>query len=215
MAHPRKKKDTIKSYQFKLPRDERLNWFQELTTKAAQKLLRELWSEEWLTKLGKSNLKAYKVINEAQMVLPNVYLPSRVRRGGAEWVGRLLRSQYKRMNCYYDCLEIVNWLGIETKDSKLLVIIMQHYRTESKNGKTCSKYKKVMVKQTIAMIKNWYKKLAIDFSMFSYTDFVQPTIKWFAFPYGPDDGQAIQYFSDEQNIDLKMKLPKTAEPRSI
>ncbi|TET31307.1 MAG: hypothetical protein E3J70_02375 [Candidatus Heimdallarchaeota archaeon] len=210
-----KKKTPTRSYQFKLARDERLQWFQELTTKAARKLLEELWTEEWIQILGDSKLKAYKVINEAQMVLPNVYLPSRVRRGGAEWVGRLLRNQYKRMNCYYDCLEIVNWLGVETKDSKLLAIVMQHYRTKSKNGKTYSKYKKVMVQQTIAMIKNWYEKLAIDFSMFSYTDFVQPKISYFAFPYGPDDGQAIQYFSDEQTIHLKMKLPKTAEPRSI
>ena len=210
-----KKKFLTKSYQFKLPQDERLIWFQELTTKAAKKLLDKLWSEEWITKQGESDLKAYKVINEAQVYLPDIYLPSRIRRGVAEWVGRILRGQYKRMNCYYDCLKAVNWLGVETKENKLVAVVMQHCRTKSKNGKTYSFYKKVMVEQTIALIKNWNKKLSIDFSMFEYIDFVEPTIQNFTFPFGPDDKQAIQYQNEGQTINLRMKLPNTAQPRSI
>jgi len=209
------KKFLTKSYQFKLPQDERLIWFQELTTKAAKKLLDKLWSEEWITKQGESGLKAYKVINEAQVHLPDIYLPSRIRRGVAEWAGRILRGQYKQMNCYYDCLKVVNWLGVETKENKLVAVVMQHCRTKSKNGKTYPFYKKVMVEQTIAMIKNWHKKLSIDFSMFEYIDFVEPTIQNFAFPFGPDDKQAIQYQNDGQTIYLRMKLPNTAQPRSI
>jgi len=212
---PLRKKVLTKSYQFKLPNDERLDWFQAHTTKAAQKLLEELWSEEWISKLGESGLKAYKVINEAQVLLPDIYLPSRIRRGVAEWAGRILRGQYKRMDCYYDCLKVVNWLGVETNENKLVAVVMQHCRTKSKNGKTYPLYKKMMVEQTIRMIKNWHKKLSIDFSMFEYIDFVEPTIQNFTFPFGPDDKQAIQYQNDGQTIYLRMKLPNTAQPRSI
>lgn len=202
-----------KSYQFKLLQDERLTWFQELTIKAAQDLLKKLWSEESIMKLGTNKLKAYKVINEKQVHIEGIYIPSRVRRGVAEWVGRIIRGQYKRINCYYDCLEIVDWLGVKTKENKLLAVVMQHCRTKSKKSKkTYSVYKKVMVQQTIAMIQNWQKKLTIDFLMVNYTDLVQPTIQNYAFPFGPDDGNAIQYFSDGQAFHIKMKLPKTPQP---
>ena len=206
------KKLSMKSYSFKLPQKQSLQWFQALITEAAEKLLMKLWSEEWIKAIGEKNLKAYKVVNEAQVKHPNGYLPSRVRRGIAERVGRIIRGQYKRMKCFYSCMMIVEWLGIETKIGKLISIAMQHCRSTTKNGQTYPTYKKVMVQQTIAMIKNWHKKLAIDFTMFSYTNFVQPTIATFSFPYGPDDGNAIQYENTGQNIKLRIKLPKTPQP---
>ncbi len=216
---PRKKKNIpTKSYQFKLPRDERLQWFQALTTKAAQQLLDKLWSEEWINQLGKSNLKAYKVINEAQVELElnrqKIYLPSRIRRGTAEWAGRIIRGQYKRKNCYYDCLEIINWLGIETEDSKLIAIVMQYCRDTGKDGKTYKRYKKMLIRQTIEMIKNLFQRLGKGFAAFRYIDLVKPEIQHLAFPYSPDDGQTIQYTYDEEKINFKLKLPKTLEPKS-
>ncbi len=214
MSSYKKKKTSTKSYQFKLQRNNQLNWFQALTTNAAEKLLEELWSVEWLTKLGNSNLKAYKVINEAQAQLEGIYLPSRVRRGVAEWVGRIIRGQYKRYRCYQDCIEIVNWLGGETKESKLIAVVMQHCRTIGKNGKTYTKYKKIMVQQTLAMIKNKNQRLGSGFANFAYTDHVQPKIKYYAFNFGPDDDQAIRYKVENQIINLEIKLPKTAEPRT-
>ena len=210
---PRKNLPT-KSYQFKLQTDKRLDWLQKITTRAAQKLLEELWSEEWIRKLGESGLKAYKVINETKVKLLGIYLPSRVRRGAAEWVGRIIRGQYKRMKCFFDCLEIINWLESETNESKLLSVVMQHCRTKGKNGKTYPKYKKVMVKQTITMIKRRLQKSIEFFKLFSYTDIVKPEIKKFAFPYGPDDERIIQYFSDGEAIHLRMKLPIYPDPRS-
>jgi len=211
---PRKKVST-KSYQFKLPKNERLDWFQELTTKAAQKILDKLWSEEWISRLGENNgLKAYKVINEAQVKLEGIYLPSRIRRGVAEWTGRIIRGQYKRYKCFLDCLEIINWLGPETNENKLIAVVMQHYRTISKNGKTYPKYKKVMVQQTIAMIKHWQQRQNNVYEVFTYTDIVKPKITKYAFPYGPDDSQAVQYYNDGETIQLKIKLPLTPEPRN-
>ncbi len=214
MVPPRKKKVPTKSYQFKLPTDERLTWFLELTTKTAKKLLEEIWLEESITKLGTSELKAYKVINEAQISLEGIYFPSRVRRGATEWIGRIIRGQYKRYQCFYNCLEIINWLGPETNENKLLSVVMQHCRTISKNGKTYPKYKKVMVEQTIAMILKWQQRQNNVFDLFSYTDIVKPEINKYAFPFGPDDGQAIQYNSDGETIHLRMKLPTCSEPKS-
>ncbi len=211
----RKKNLTTKSYRFKLQRDRRLNWFKELVMKVAILLLNELWSEEWIERVGKSGLKAYKVINEARAQIEGIYLPSRIRRGITEQVGRIIRGQYKRMNCYYDCLEIVNWLGVETNENKLLAVVMQHCRTTSKKSKkTYPLYKKVMVKQTVEMIKNWHERFGKGFTTFSYTDFVQPKIHRFSFPYGPDDGQAIQYSALDGRIHYKLKLPVCSEPKT-
>jgi len=207
-------KNPTKSYQFKLPHDERLNWFQTLTTKAAQKLLQELWSEDWIEKLGESGLKAYKIINEEQVKREGSYLPSRIRRGIAEWVGRIIRGQDKRYQCFLDCLEIISWLGPETNENKLIAVVMQHCRTISKNEKTYSKYKKVMVKQTIAMIEHWQKRMTNIFELFNYSDIVKPEINKYAFPFGPDDEQAIQYYSDGKNIHLRIKQSTCPEPKN-
>ncbi len=211
---PPKKNQPTRSYQFKLTRYERLQWFQALTTKAAQQLLDKLWSEEWMDKLGESNLKAYKVINEAQAKLDEIYLPSRIRRGATEWVGRIIRGQCKRKNCYYDCLEIMIRFGFETKDSTLLTAIMKQYSKEGKNGKSFPLHKKVLVDQTIKMIKNLHEALDINITFFKYTDFVKPKIQHFAFPYSPDDNQAIRYFANGEKIQYELKLPTTPEPKS-
>ncbi len=71
-----------------------------------------------------------------------------------------------------------------------------------------------MVQQTIAMLKNENQRLGSGFADFVYTDHVQPKIKYFAFPFGPDDEQAIRYNVENQTIELEMKLPKITEPRT-
>ncbi len=197
-----------------MTQDERLNWFKELTTKTAQDLLDKIWSEEWITRIGESKLNAYKAINEAQAKTEGVYLPSRVLRGVTEWVGRIIRGQHKRMSCYYDCIQIVEWLGIQTTEQKLVSVVRQHCRNTAKNGeKTYYRYKKVMIEQTIEMIKNLHQRLGEAFSNFIYTDFVKPKIKRYTFPYAPDDDQAIKYTVEKQTINLEIKLPTSLEPK--
>lgn len=71
-----------------------------------------------------------------------------------------------------------------------------------------------MVEQTITMITKWLKQLPNIFELFAYTDFVKPKIKRFAFPFGPDEGNAIQYFSNKEKVHIKMKLPTCTKPRS-
>ena len=60
-----KKQTLIKSYQFKiLNNQQQLVYFQQLVEQAARKLLSDLWSDNWINRLGTSKQKAFKVINE-------------------------------------------------------------------------------------------------------------------------------------------------------
>jgi hypothetical protein len=99
---------SVQSYCFKAssnyPLQEGFKRFLRLAGEAADLLLGDLWSGAWIDRLGASRLKAYKVIGEKHVVLEKdgtpVYFPSRIRRGVAEQVGRVLRSQSERKNCF-------------------------------------------------------------------------------------------------------------------
>lgn len=114
------------------------------------------------------------------------------------------------MNCFYDCLKVIELVDGETQEHKVIRIVMQTYRTK----KNYPYYKKVMVQQTIQMIKNWQKKLAIDVHMVNYTDIVYSQMSKFIFPFGPDDGQALQFTQEGQMIRYKIKLPIVPYPKS-
>jgi len=112
------------SYPLKLPQEttlrQQLDMLRDLALQAAQKLLEELWSDHWIDTLDTTRKKkAYVVINEKRGSLTLqgrvVYLPSRIRRGIAEQVGRILRSQAIRKQCYFDVLRIVQHTGVEGK----------------------------------------------------------------------------------------------------
>ena len=83
----------------------------ELSKEAGQQLLAFFWSEDWIRRLGTSEGTAYKIIDEVNVGLVKegiiLYLPSRIRRGIAEQVGRTLRSQYERLQCFEDVRTIV------------------------------------------------------------------------------------------------------------
>ena len=161
---------------------ERLGYFKQLVEEATKQLMKKLWSEEWITKLGTTKAQAHSIVKSTNVELlingEAMYLPSRVRMGIAEQVGRILRSQYKRMNCFYDCLKVIHFAGLTINERTLMKVMQQIYR--NKNG--FQKYRRVMVVQTISMIKNLQERLSIDFSMFNYTNFVEPRIKNFFFP---------------------------------
>lgn len=95
-----------------------------LITEASTVLLDDLWLETWIERLGVSRLKAYKVINEKQVELiidgSAVYLPSRIRRGIAEQVGRVLRSQYERKRCFEDIRQVIVFTGLTGNLDKLV-----------------------------------------------------------------------------------------------
>src|SRR3990172_6129229 len=60
---------------------------------------------------------AYHVVHEERVRLTSgpqaIHLPSRIRRGIAEWVGRTLRSQYMRKQCFEWVRRVVIDIGLD------------------------------------------------------------------------------------------------------
>ncbi|MFQ5980363.1 MAG: RNA-guided endonuclease InsQ/TnpB family protein [Candidatus Heimdallarchaeota archaeon] len=208
----------VQSYPLKLPQTPQLrkqvDWLQDLSTPAAQQLLEVLWTEDWLGRLDESQKKAYKVIGERQVRLSingePIYLPSRIRRCIAEQVGRILHSQSKRMNCYYDVIKLVQVTGVEGKLDSLVRTV----------GLTLSQfhgkyYRWALIRQTLRTLRRYYYKLGLDLAVFSqipYTKLVKPAIRNLVLPYAPDDGQAIKINQQEDQLTIQMKLPTTQYP---
>ncbi|MFQ5977792.1 MAG: RNA-guided endonuclease InsQ/TnpB family protein [Candidatus Heimdallarchaeota archaeon] len=208
----------IQTYPLKLPQDrqlrQRVDWLLELNAHAGQQLLELLWTEDWLDLLNSSSKKAYKVIGEQQVQLTinrqQIYLPSRIRRSIAEQVGRILRSQADRKNCYYAVLNIVQVTGVEGKlDSLVRTVGLTLSRLYGKY------YRWALIRQTLRTFRRYYYKLGLDLTVLTqipYTKQVKPTIWNSIFPYAPDDNQAIRITWQESHISVQMKLPKTPHP---
>jgi len=218
------------AYPLKLPQDialrTSLDWLRDLVTLAAQQILTTLWSDQWIDALATSpkqkknkklQKKAYKVINEKQVNLTAsngrvVYLPSRIRRCIAEVVGRILRSQATRKQCYYDVLRIVQITGVEGNlDTLVRTVALTLANFEGKY------YRWALIRQTLRMFRRYYYQLGLDLSLlthFPYTAVVTPHIRYFTLPYSPDDGQAIQYDWQEtdRTLSIRLKLPCQPQP---
>lgn len=206
-----------RSYNFKIdPMNSHhasLQHFQELVQLSAQQLLQQLWTKEWIEKLSQSSNKAYKVVDEEQVKLhlnsQMVYLPSRFRRGVAERVGRILRSQQPRKDCFNSCLRVTAQLGLQgnlnrlTKQVALSLQLIQ--------GRF---WRHALIRQTLRLLRRWYFKYGVDVWTLCYTDVVQPVLHKFIFPYGPDDDQMLRYCCNGQKITYEIKLPATAVPVS-
>ncbi len=206
----------LKSYHLKIVlqnNPECLAYFKRLTITATNQLMVKLWSEDWIKQLGRTKSKAHSIVDAKRVSLELdgqiIYLPSRVRMGIAEQVGRILRGQYKRMRCFYDCLEIIELVGWRTHINSIIKLMNATHR----NKKHIPFYKKVMLDQTIRMIKNWYKKLKVDFQMLSYCDLVKPRIKKFTFIYGPDNYRELKYEIKNKKIYYEIKLPTIQHPK--
>ena len=136
-----------------------------------------------------------------------VYFPSRFRRGVAERVGRILRSQQARKDCFYSCLKITAQLGLEgnlnrlTKQVALSLNLLQ--------GRF---WRYALIRQTLRLLRRWYFKYGVDVWTLCYTDVVQPALHKFIFPYGPDDNQMLRYYCNRQKIAFEVKLPVVAVP---
>jgi IS605 OrfB family transposase len=206
------------TYPLKLPQDhqfqQRIDWLLEFNAQAGEQLLKQLWTEEWLDLLNATSEKAYKVIGDHQVQLTRnkqqLYLPSRIRRCIAEQVGRILRSQADRKNCYYDVLKIVQFTGVEGNLDLLVRTV----------GLTLSRlygkyYRWVLIRQTLRTFRRYYFKLGLDLTVLiqiPYTHQVHPTIRHSILPYAPDDNQAIRIAWQETHISVQLKLPKTPHP---
>ncbi|MFW9914848.1 MAG: RNA-guided endonuclease InsQ/TnpB family protein [Candidatus Thorarchaeota archaeon] len=209
------------SYPLKIPQtpelSSKLQLFQELTHQVSQELLELLWAEPWLDALATSSLKAYKVIDEKTVLQTSrgqqVYLPSRIRRGIAEQVGRILRSQAKRRDCYNDVLQVVQDTGVEGNLDNLVKIVavtlIQFF------GKF---YRRAMIRQHLRTLRRYYYRLRLDLAVLlkiPYTQLVKPTIKTFLFPYSADNGlqgQTIKIDWTTSRLQIALKLPTTGQP---
>ncbi|MFX0062137.1 MAG: zinc ribbon domain-containing protein [Candidatus Hermodarchaeota archaeon] len=202
------------AYSFKLPVDvpfrTALSQFQGLMQQACRALLAQLWDESWLDRLAGSSLKAYKVIDENQVTLTidgqSIYLPSRIRRGIAERVGRILRSQAVRKDCYYDVLEVVSITGVAGNLDTLVKQV----------ALTLIAFKGKYYKR--ALIRRYYYQLGLDpqtFAHIPYTTLVSPGIRSFTFSYAADnglDGQTIKVHWSGQWLIIECKLPTIERP---
>lgn len=169
-----------------------LQHFQELVQLSAQQLLHQLWTDEWIEKLCNSSNKAYKVIDEEQVKLQlesqTVYLPSRFRRGVAERVGRILRSQQARKDCFYSCLKVTTQLSLEGNLNRLTKqVALSLQLTQGRF------WRHALIRQTLRLLRRWYFKFGVDVWTLCYTDVVQPVLHKFIFSYGPDDDQMLRY----------------------
>ncbi len=217
----------MQAYPLKIPQDatlrKQLDDLRDLVTQASQQLLTELWSDHWIDTLAittqKKQKKAYKVINEKRVSLTTshgcvVYLPSRIRRCIAEQVGRILRSQVTRKDCYYDVLRIVQLTGVEGNLDKLVRTVA--LTLANFEGKF---YRWALIRQTLRLFRRYYYQLGLDLNLlrqFPYTAMVKPRIQSFTLSYSPDDGQAIHYDwrpeEDPATIGIRLKVPCRTQP---
>jgi putative transposase len=210
-------------YPLKLPQDitlrHQLDMLRGLVLHAAQQLLEELWSDHWIDTLDSTRKKkAYKVIDEQRVSVTLkgrvVYLPSRIRRCIAEQVGRILRSQAIRKQCYFDVLWVVQHTGVEGNLNKLVRTVAFTLANFERKY-----YRWALIRQTLRMFRRYYYPLGLDLSLlrqFPYAAVVKPQIRSFILPYSPDDGNAIQYdwqpADDPLTIRIRLKVPCRPHP---
>ncbi len=208
---------SIKTFNFKITNLNKcyLSNFKSIVLKYSQQLLKDLWSEDLLNEFQRNKRKrAYEIIQEVntQFIIDEkqIYIPSRIRRGISEYVGRIFRSCVKLRKCFNACLQIMEIVGYEFSLYKLYPIIRDWYRT----SKGVPTYKKIMVMKVIKLIRKWHYNLALDFTMIPFSQLINPTIKQFTFLYHCDDVNAIRYEVNTESVNYKIKLPISQTPES-
>ena len=204
------------TYTFKLepsiPQLNSLKIFQQLVCETSQSLLNSLWTSEWLENLAYSNLKAYKIIDESQAILSSngipIYFPSRIRRGIAERVGQIIRSQYRRKACFDDCVKVITIIGFSGNFNSFVRVVATTIKIIFGQ---CYPY--TLLRQTLRLLRRLYLKNGLDIWTVQYTDIIHPVVTNFVYPYSPDDGQAIKYSYAPHQIFYQMKLPIVPLPK--
>ncbi len=185
-----------------------------LVQPATEQLLERIWSNTYLELLGaNSGIKAYKYIPESEIHLSleeqPVYFPSRIRRCIAEAAGEIIRSQYKRKQCFEVVREVIQSINLK---QDLTTLVQQVAYTLEKFYN--QKFKWNMIRQILQMIRRWVLKYKVDIWSLDYVMLVKPkAIKHFL-TYGPDDNQAVKYLKSRRYIHIEVKIPKIAIPQS-
>ena len=215
--------------------------FEELVVDVANYLLDKVWDEEIIDEVHEYGLKvedgeerytkpAYKFFEQKGFIPDEPWwkeLPSRFRRGVMEKVGRTLRSQKERKDCFYDVLPVfLDYYDQSVNDVKKRK--WKAFKKIRQNLITSGKYHDYnLLKQTVYQIANYYErncKLPEK-----YTECVKPEFKSGTFPFDVDDGKIGKQSGDrgrlfqmyykiegeEVKLMLKVKLPVVKEDRAI
>gem|GEM_PF-1755754 len=178
-----------------------LKLFDELVAEFANEFLEKVWDEEIIDDIHAYGLKvengkeyytkpAYKYF-ERRKLYPNdprwKELPSRFRRGIMEKVGRVLRSQKERKDCFYDVLPLFpDYYDLSVEDIrkrkwKAFKRIRQKLIASGKY------YDYNLLKQTVYQIANYYEENG-ELPK-KYTECVRPRFNSGTFPFDVDDGR--------------------------
>jgi IS605 OrfB family transposase len=232
-GHRTTKDQLTVSYPLKLPQSALLNhpirYLQQITLLLSSELLDLLWSKQTLDLFQQSSssssssgakLKSYKILEESVVQQTRtgaqLYLPSRMKRALLEQVGRVIRSQVKRRECWNDVLKVVQLTGLEGNLDKLVKTVF--LTLGLLHGKF---YKYVLIRQHLRTLRRYYYKTGVDVQLLQsldYTQFVRPRIRRFIIPYAVDDGQIFRLCevqhrkSADVELAIQLKLPLVNHP---
>ena len=207
------------SYSFKLAAQlPALEQFRRVVTPLYEELVNLLWTDQTLDKLAATRKKTYKVIGEAVVnetpTGKRLYVPSRVRRGITEHIGRVLRSQAERRQCWRAVLSAVQVTGVT---GNLDCLVKQVFRTIVVfRGEY---YHYAIIRQQLRTLRRYYYCTGVDLQFLQsllYTQFVKPRLSAFVFPYAADDGldgQSVKLEDRGTAFAVALKLPTTATPQ--
>lgn len=209
-----------------------LRKFEELVVDVANYFLSTVWNEQIMDEIHTYGLveemrytkPAYKFFEqEKKDLLPDEEwwkdLPSRFRRGIMEKVGRLLRSQKERKDCFYDVIPIFLSHydpGEDVKKERKWKAFKRIGRHLMDSGKY---YDYNLLRQVVYQVANYYE--ANGKLPEKYVEAVRPEFKTGTFPFSVDDGRIGKQSGDrgrlfqmcyriegeEVKLTLKVKLP--------
>jgi len=169
-----------------------LRLFHELVVKFTNKFLERVWDEEIIDEIHSDKTKqAYKFFEDKNLVPDDEEwkeLPSRFRRGIMESVGRVLRSQKERKDCFYDVLPLFlkyyggrgSEKGKKEKKRRTFKKIREELIANEKY------YNYILLRQVVYQIANYYEKNGVLPE--KYVECVKPSLSG-TFPFDVDDGR--------------------------
>jgi len=217
-----------------------LRQFEEFVVDVANYFLSAVWDEQvideihayGLRKNGNHSKPAYKFFEQKKLLPDDEWwkeLPSRFRRGIMEKVGRTLRSQKERKDCFYDVLPVfLDHYDLSVEDVRKRK--WKAFKKIRQNLIANEKYHDYnLLKQVIYQIANYYE--ANGRLPEKYTECVKSEFKSGTFPFDVDDGKIglnglsgdkgrlfQMYYKiegEEVKLMLKVKLPVVKDDRTV
>lgn len=174
-----------------------LRLFHELVAEFTNKFLEMVWDEEIIDEIHEYSLSgkngeytkpAYKFFEDKNLVPDDEEwkeLPSRFRRGIMEAVGRVLRSQKERKDCFYDVLPLfLKYYDDKGSEKERKKKAFKKIREELIANEKYHNY--ILLRQVVYQIANYYEKNRVLPE--KYVECVKPSLSG-TFPFDVDDGR--------------------------